>query len=79
MMRLNNKSKLYIFLTIVLILSMLPSTVLADTNYGEGDYGGSSGKGTGLWKYTTAGRGVRIGIYIIRPCFNIDAGYRVLG
>ena len=64
MMRLNNKSKLYIFLTIVLILSMLPTAIFA-TNYGEGDYGGSSGKGTSQWKYTSAGRGVRIGIYFV--------------
>ncbi len=63
-MRLNNKSRFKIFLTIVLILSMLPSAVFA-ANYGEGDYGGSSGKGTDQWQYTSAGRGVRIGIYFV--------------
>jgi hypothetical protein len=65
MMRLNYRRKIYIGLIIILILSMLSSTVLADVNYGGGDYGGSTGKGTVKWKYTTAGRGVRISIYFV--------------
>jgi hypothetical protein len=53
-------------MVMVLILSMFPVTVsVADVNYGESEYGGSSGTGTSQWKYTTAGRGVRISIYFV--------------
>lgn len=52
-------------LAIAVIVSLLPLDIFAATNYDSGSYDGSSGKGTTDWKYTTAGRGVRISIYFV--------------
>ncbi len=66
MVRKDKNFKLSISLLMALVLLMLPSAALASgVNYGEGEYGGSTGTGTSRWKYNTDGRGVRISIYFV--------------
>ena len=66
MVRKNKNFILIISLLMVLVSLMMPSVALASgVNYGEGEYGGSTGTGTSRWKYTTEGRGVRISIYFV--------------
>ncbi len=61
--------RLMIFMTIVMLLSMIPMVAVEasddDVNYDTGDAGGNTGTGSTEWAFSLRGRGVRIGIYFV--------------
>jgi hypothetical protein len=63
------KKKLMIFMTIFMLLSMIPMVTVEasddDVNYDTGDAGGNTGTGSTEWAFSLRGRGVRIGIYFV--------------